>query len=345
MTIKSKVDRLPQAFGASKLCVPPEIDIQNGWIVWRWREYLGSVIGLEVVAEGLLDRFCKIESAHDALIFAKTFGPLGICSHGNPICHADTPGGGLLYDPEQGKASGVPAVSPPTPERFYCSPARRSDDGRLGERVEWWLKLAAAMRACLKVSTSLQKARRPNAKDLGVINKILIHELEPLPITRQLLPEEQLAEEAAQYGGDGPVLPEVFGSRVDGFRSRAWELVFHLINEWLIACPVRLYFTYTDSRPVDFSMSFIAGDQRGCFPALVFELVGRIRAAKGNWMVNCAHCPHLVSPRREPRPGQRVFCDQCRAEGWPLRYALRDYYARKRKKILAQRKRERRGRK
>jgi len=290
----------------------------------------------------LLDRFCKIKKAEQASKFAKRFGPLGICSHGNPICHAGQPSGGVIVGGlASAEESGVQVVSAPNVEAFYCPPARLSDD-RFGECVEWWLKLAEAMRACLEVSTSLQKARRPNPKDLGLIFKTLDHGLNPLPIIEQISPAAQLARIAARYATDGAVLPEVSGARADGFRSRAWTFVLELINQWLKACPVRLYFTYTDSRPVDFSMSFIAGDQRGCFPALVFELVGRIRAIKGKWMVNCAHCPHLVSPRREPRPGQRVFCAECRAEGWPMRYALRDYYARKRKKILA-RKRERRG--
>ena len=38
---------LPQAFGASRLCVPPEIDLDGNWIAWRWPEYFGSVIGAE----------------------------------------------------------------------------------------------------------------------------------------------------------------------------------------------------------------------------------------------------------------------------------------------------------
>jgi hypothetical protein len=225
-----------------------------------------------VVAEGLLERFLKIKKAQEALEFARSFGPLGICSHGNPISHADLPGGGVLVDDlSTAEAGGVPVVSAPKAEDFYCPPVRLPD-GRLGERVEWWLKLGEAMCACLEVSTTLQHARGPNPKNLEVIYKTLLHELETLPITEQLLPEAKLAEEAAQYGADGDLLSEIPGARVDGLRSRAWAIVFELVNEWLVACPVRLYFTFTDSRPVDFSMSFIAGDQRGCFPTLVFEL-------------------------------------------------------------------------
>jgi len=327
--------------------VPDEIDLEASWITWRWQEYFGSesatVTGREVDAVDLLGRFSRIKDPTDALDYAQAFGPLGICGHGHPICHAALPAGGLIFglEPEEQSVHSTASMSV---DNFYCAPFR-FPDGRFGERVEWWLKIAEAVRACIRVSTSLQSARRPQSKDLAAIYKLLLYELNPPPITRQILPEDQIEKEARLYANDGPVASEIRGARADGFRSNAWALIFELLNKWLIACPVRLYFTFAESRPVDFSMSFVAGDQRGCFPALVFELVGRIRAIKGKWMVNCAHCPHLVSPRREPRPGQRVFCDQCRAEGWPVRYALRDYYARERKKILARRKRERRGEK
>jgi hypothetical protein len=345
VTKKKAPDQLPQAFGASKLCVPYEIDLEGRWIAWRWEEDFGSapgsVIGKDVDAVGLLDAFSEIRNPFDVRGFAKVFGPLGICAHGNPICHAELPASGLAFDLGGGEQT-VHSAFATGVESFYCPPFRFSD-GRFGERVDWWLKLADAVRACTRVSTLLQRGGRPDPKDLAEIYCTLVHELNALEITKQLLPESELAEEARLYAQDGPKLEEIEGARVDGMRSRAWTLILELLNKWLIACPTRLYFTFTDSRPVDFSMSFVAGDQRGCFPALVFELVGRIRATKGKWMVNCAHCKVLVSPRREPQDGARVFCHTCRAEGWPARYALRAYYARNRKRILATRKRKRRA--
>jgi len=339
------INSLPQAFSESKLCVPEEIDLYGNWIAWRWQEYLGSasgsVTGKDVDAVGLLDRFSKIKNARDACDFAKAFGPLGICAHGNPVCHAGLPAHGLIFGLEPAEQS-IHSVATMGAENFYCAPFR-FPDGRFGERVDWWLKLAEAMRACVRVSTSLQRARRPQLNDLAAINKLLIHELNPPPITEQILPESQLAEEARLYANDGVILAKIEGARTDGLRSAAWTLILELLNKWLIACPVRLYFTYTASRPVDFGMSFVAGDQRGCFPALVFELVGRIRATKGKWMVNCFHCKVLVSPRREPQENSRVFCRACRQEGWPVRYANRDHYAHNRDEILASRKRRRRA--
>ena len=189
----ARFDQLPQAFSASRLCVSPEIDIDGDWIAWRWRESFGSVIGKEVAAEGLLDRFSKIKTAEDACDFARAFGPLGICAHGKPISHADLPGGGLLYDPEQGESSGAHVVSPPSAPAFYCAP-HRLPNGRLGERVEWWLKIAEAIRACVEVATSLQEARRPRPRDLAVLYKSLVYELSQPPVVEQILPGDRASQ-------------------------------------------------------------------------------------------------------------------------------------------------------
>jgi hypothetical protein len=362
MTEQAAASLLPQAFSASKLCVPTELRLKNGWLLWEWRNYMGSARGREVAADGLLVRFLKIRKAEDVYRFARRFGPLGICQHGRPVCHAVLPGGGALYEPGEQEETRVDAVSPPSPEAFYCAPKLLPDDqpedrinwflGRLekrepvgsacGERVNWWLNLSEVMRAALNVAEHLKRAARPQRRDLALLNKFLVHGVNPLPIIRHIFPEHDLAKEAELYGRDGDVLASVEEARADGLRSRAWELVLELLNEWLVACPMRIYFTYTDSRPVDFSMSFIAGDQRGCFPALVFELIERIRSVQGNWMVRCTHCKVLVSPRREPREGGRVFCPSCRTGGWPVRYANRDHYARNSKQILDSRRRKRR---
>jgi hypothetical protein len=335
---------LPQAFSASNLCVPAEIRLESGWISWRWGEYAGSAPGRAVTAEKLLDRFLKIETTEDAYQFAHAFGPLGICSHGNPICHANLPGGGLLYAPEQEEETGVEVVSPPSPESFYCPPTLLTD-GWFGESVEWWLVLASATRAIENTATRLKRAERPLQEDLLTLHKMLVWGINPTPLDRQQIPKPKLAHDAKSWSGDGDALALIEGAPADGARSRAWTLVLLLLNEWLKACSVRLHFTFTDAVPhrVDFDMSFIAGDQRGCFPALVFELIGRVRAVEGKWMVRCTYCKVLVSPRQEPRGKRRVFCRTCRAEGWPARYALREYYARHRKEILASRKCKRRA--
>ena len=229
-------------------------------------------------------------------------------------------------------------VTLPSIDHFYCSPAQR--DGWFQEPVEWWLKLVSVMLAIENTAKRLQQAERPLRADLLTLNKVLVWGINPAPLDKQLIPESALARNAELSSGGADAY---VGARIDGMRSRAWLPVMSLLNEWLKVCPTRLYFTYTDARPkVDFSMSFISGDERGCFPALVFDLIGRIRGGTGSLMVLCAHCRNSFSPRREPREGERMFCEDCQDEGWPVRYANRDHYRRNRKEILENRRRQRR---
>jgi hypothetical protein len=202
------------------------------------------------------------------------------------------------------------------------------------------------MRAVVSIASRLKQAQRPLQQDLAILYRTLIHGLEPLPIVRELIPEEVLYEEAELYVHAGTVPKSIEETiRADGGRSDAWRIVLELLNNWLIACPARLYFTYTDDRladgqrrpyRVDFAMSFIAGDQRGCFPALVFQLLSEIRGGPADFMLRCTHCEDSFTPRTNEK-----FCPACRAERWPQRYASKHYYAEKRDKILQKRKRKR----
>jgi hypothetical protein len=226
----------------------------------------------------------------------------------------------------------VSVVSPPRAETFYCPP-QQLDGGAFGEQVDWWLKLANAMRAAVDTASRLKVAERPARADLVVLRRCLLHGISPNPKIEGIV--KGSVDIWAPPEGEG---------RVDASRARAWTLVLELLNKWLQACPMRLHFTFTDAVPhrVDFSMSFIASDQRGCFPALVFELAGRVRGVDDRFMVRCAHCDDPFVPRREPSEGQRAFCPACRREGWPTKYALRNYYANHRVKILRRRKLKRR---
>lgn len=327
-------DGLPRAFDVTRLCVPDEMLLEDGWLLWRWIEFEGLALGKEVEVAGALESFLNIKSERRLLEYARRFGPLGFCAHGEPLCHARLAGGGVFED------SGTSVVSHPKPKRYYCAPAQR--EGWLGEPVQWWFALGEAMRAALNVATRLKQAERPSRQDLQVLYRALNHGLNPTPLLRQLLSEQELDEDTELHGRDGDLLRRIEGTRADSARSRAWALVLELLNKWLIACPARLYFTFTDTRPVDFSMSFIAGDERGCFPALVFQLAGRIRGEAASLMVRCFHCGDSFSPRNEPPEGKRSFCVTCRAQGWPKYYAARDHYARSSKEILERRKRRRR---
>jgi len=341
----------------TRLCVPDEVQLDGDCLGWRWTEFGGSAVGHEAEPKGVLNRFLKIKTAAQVLAFACRYGPLGICQHGHPLCHAELPGGGFLYDPSgfvgaeenlppSTEHKGVNVVSPPKPDAFYCAPICAAD-GWFHERITWWIALADTMRAAVGVASRLKQAQRPLRQDVEMLKKMLIFELEPVPAVLALSPDGKLDKGAEFYLRDGPVLEQVEGTSIDAGRSEAWGLVLELLNKWLIACPTRLFFTYADDRPfdgkrrpyrVDFSMSFIAGDQRGCFPALVFQLISEVRGGRAGFMVRCTNCEDSFTPRANEK-----FCPACRAEGWPQRYASRHYYANKRDEILGKRKRKRRA--
>jgi len=323
--------QLPRAFDVTLLCVPREVRLENDSLIWRWLEVRQQPVK-RVQATDALERFLKIQDSKGVLRFARRFGPLGLCQHGELL----------------GKAAAVSR-----PGHFYCRPAEH--EGWSGERVKWWLTLARAMRAIENTAARLKRAQRPLREDLFTLNQTFTWGIEPTALDRELNAKDKLASDAEKWSADGDILPRIEDTPADGARSQAWMLVLVLLNEFLKACSVRLDFTnaqpvalammsFAPRRPVDFTMSFVAGDNRGCFPALVFELIGRIRGEPGKFMVRCAHCKDPIAPRHEPRGSERIFCAACRAQGWPVRYANRDYYERSRNKILAGRKKKRQQR-
>jgi hypothetical protein len=355
--------QLPQAFSASRLCVPSAVRLEGEWLLWAESKQSGLVAGRAVEPDGLLDYFSRIKTANGVFRVAQRYGPLGLCEHGHPISHADLPAGGLIYDPKEAVENVAEVVTVPSPRAFYCSPARPGKVG-FGERIDRWLYLAEAMRAVLNVAETLKKAKRPRPDDLTCLFKQIVTDPDPTApkptaFYEQMSPKVGVSELAQAYGRDGVGLSELEGVRIDGLRSNTWILVLELLNKWLLACPIKAHFTFTDSRRhdlrdvpdslkkppspgrVDFEMSFMAGDRRGFFPALVFDLIGRVRAVGSEWMVSCAHCDGPAWPRGEPREGRRVFCPACRAAGWPQRYALRTYYNEHSDKILNRRKERR----
>src|SRR6266567_1185327 len=115
----TKPPELPHAFDVTRLCVPDEIRLEDRWLLWRWIEFEGLLLGKEVEAAVALESFLRIKSERSLLAYARRFGPLGFCAHGEPLCHARLPGGGVFED------SGASVVSHPEPELYYCAPAQR----------------------------------------------------------------------------------------------------------------------------------------------------------------------------------------------------------------------------
>ena len=102
----------------------------------------------------------------------------------------------------------------------------------------------------------------------------------------------------------------------------------HLINTLLGLGCVRHWLTWPDGarkvvRPK------IAYSSSSLLSQLVLQLC--LRLAKIDAFLVCTHCQKPYSPVvRAPKVGLRHFCPECRGEGVPKRYALRDFRKRQR---------------
>lgn len=67
---------------------------------------------------------------------------------------------------------------------------------------------------------------------------------------------------------------------------------------------------------------------RGCLPAITMQVA--LACSRGETTRTCDGCGALHAPRRQPKPGQRSFCQQCRDAGVPVKLATRDRRARAR---------------
>lgn len=72
----------------------------------------------------------------------------------------------------------------------------------------------------------------------------------------------------------------------------------------------------------------------GCLPAVTVQVA--LACARSESTRPCDGCGRLHAPRRQPKPGDRSFCQRCRDAGVPLKIAKRDSRARKRAEKEAQ---------
>lgn len=73
----------------------------------------------------------------------------------------------------------------------------------------------------------------------------------------------------------------------------------------------------------------IGGERpQGCLPAITVQLA--LACSRADTTRVCDGCGGLHAPKRQPKPGQRSFCQACRAAGVPVKLANRDRRARTR---------------
>jgi len=73
----------------------------------------------------------------------------------------------------------------------------------------------------------------------------------------------------------------------------------------------------------------IGGERpQGCLPAIAVQVA--LACSRADTTRVCDGCGGLHAPKRQPKPGQRSFCQACRAAGVPVKLANRDRRARTR---------------
>jgi hypothetical protein len=114
-------------------------------------------------------------------------------------------------------------------------------------------------------------------------------------------------------------------------RPYVWQLIADRLNEWLVDVPAR-FRVEINPESGRFKSDIVIGDERGCFPAIVAQLLARGLGASGAGCHEiCSGCHLPFIPTREIAEDRRRYCLSCREAGIPLRDAARAYRERQRK--------------
>ena len=293
---------------ARPLRVPPMVAIDGDRLVWEGvvREAGGRRLGARQVAipPDLLARFVALADAPDAHIerFARRYGVLMICEHGLPCSHQRATPVRRVVDRatvDQLIEAGVMSIVAPLLEPV-------SDCYPLGWReATTWEPIATWRRF---------------SRHAGALLQLAAHVHQGGPTTRRA------AE--ARRAAHAPLWKVVYDrdpARVDAWKVDTsgecgrWSLM-EVVQEWLVLGDVR-------PRPewgaADATIS-LSGT--GLFGALAVQLAFAVCQADG--FASCSACGTPFVPQRRPAPGRRTYCEDCRAEGKPVRDAARAYRAR-----------------
>jgi hypothetical protein len=142
---EGSLDRPSDLLGWS---VPPEVDLDGEWLIFRrpirTLQSGRRVLPLRKVKAGanLLSEFVTLQDASvDRILeYARKYGPLGLCKHGEPIHRLDP--------------NGCPRLVSVSRE-----PGKLREAGQLREAVQWWRSLAGDAYALLNVSAQLFKGK------------------------------------------------------------------------------------------------------------------------------------------------------------------------------------------
>ncbi|MGI8994175.1 MAG: hypothetical protein ACR2FP_07700 [Nocardioidaceae bacterium] len=103
------------------------------------------------------------------------------------------------------------------------------------------------------------------------------------------------------------------------------------VTEWMRGAGAQLVLTWPAGSTTP--ALAIGGEMaRGCLAAITVQVA--LACSRGETTRTCDGCGALHAPRRQPKPGQRSFCQQCRDAGVPVKLATRDRRAKQRQRKI-----------
>ena len=194
------------------------------------------------------------------------------------------------------------------------------------EPLQTWLEAARQARDLLVAAQRLRQGQ-------------LLTDDERVPVLRAAWPDAQPLQftERALFL-DGEPVYEPYTNPDDAIRD---ALLLHAngtldddrvqltwaVTTWMMDAGAQLVLTWPPgaSEPA----LTIGGERpRGCLPAITVQVA--LACSRAESTRSCDGCGALHTPRRQPKPGNRSFCEECRRRGVPVKLANRDGRARER---------------
>jgi hypothetical protein len=317
--------------------VPVDLRLDGERLVWRQGE---SEAPWVEPSPGLLEDFVALRegSLEDVLSYARRWGVLHLCEHGFPAGHPALywPGSAVEAHPcpfdSRGRLTAEARAWDAYRERLDKYEQRRdaylvrhsSLDG-LRERapelppVEDWPDRASDLHLCLPLGYRIDAPWEP----VSGWRTWALRAWALLSVVAALRTGERVRIEDWRdaIGYYGVMIPEPASN------SEFFDEAFALVNYWLGAAGVRPWLA-----PGNGGVGLALGSSPGnspLFGAIAVQLALAVCGAEG--FAVCYACKVLYAPPRKPRAGERSYCQQCRDAGVPVRQAVADYRARKRR--------------